>query len=84
MNQASLRLTRSGADSLNVECGNSQPFFSRYLARLDGGPWKPVESQFARKLKAGRNGLEVAPENESGKRGIESRVTVEFTPAGAA
>ena len=84
MNQASLRLTRSGAGALNVECGNSQPFFSRYLARLDGGSWMPVESQFKWRLKAGRNSLEVAPENESGKRGIESRVTVEFSPAGAA
>jgi hypothetical protein len=80
MNQASLRLTRSGADTLDVECGNSQPFFRRYLGRRSGGPWEPVEPRFIWRLTAGENRLEVIPENESGKRGLGSYVVVDFEP----
>jgi hypothetical protein len=80
MNQASLRLTRAEGGSLEVECGNSQPFFRRYLGRIDGGSWKPLEPQFPWNLKAGRNRLEVIPENESGKHGLGSMVTVLFEP----
>lgn len=81
LNQASLRLTRAGAAALHVECGNSQPFFRRYLARQDDGAWKPVESSFRWELKRGKNRLEVIPENEFGRRGLASSVVVDFQTA---
>ncbi len=76
LNQASFRLTRTGADSLEVECGNSQPFFRRYLARIGEEAWKPVEPRFAWRLRRGENRLEVAPEDEFGSRGISSSAVV--------
>jgi hypothetical protein len=78
LNQASLRLTHAGGGTLRVEFGNSQPFFRRYLVRLENGPWSPAGAQFVWELKAGRNRLEVVPENESGRKGLASMVEVEF------
>ncbi len=76
LNQASFRLIRTGDDTLSVECGNSQPFFKRYLARIDGGEWKPVDSHFQWKLGIGRNQLEINVEDEFGRKGIVSKASV--------
>ena len=81
LNQASFRLTRSGETTLQVECGNSQPFFQRYLAKVGEGDWRQVGASFAWDLKPGRNRLELVPEDEFGKRGLSSVAVVEFAPA---
>lgn len=81
LNQASFRLTRSGETTLQVECGNSQPFFRRYLAKVGEGDWRQVGASFAWDLKPGRNRLELVPEDEFGKRGLSSVAVVEFAPA---
>lgn len=80
LNQATFRLVRAGEDSLSVECGNSQPHFRRYLARLGSQEWKPVESRFPWPLRAGENRLEVAPEDEFGRRGSSSSVVAAYRP----
>jgi len=80
LNQATFRLTRSGASALTVACGNSQPFFKRYLARRDGGAWEPVDATFTWTLKSGENRLEVVPEDALGRRGIASVAVVRYSP----
>ena len=80
LNQASLRLVRTGAASLRVECGNSQPFFKRYLAEYGSSDWKPAEERFTWRLQPGENRLEVIPEDQFGKRGIASAITVHYAP----
>jgi len=81
LNQASFRLTRTGADTVRVECGNSQPFFKRYLAKRDGD-FEPVEAVFTWTLTPGDNRLEVVPEDEFGKRGLASVAVIHYTPGG--
>ena len=76
LNQASFRLTQTEDEALSVECGNSQPFFRRYLARIDEGEWKEVERQFTWRLKDGMNRLEVICEDEFGSKGIASIAVV--------
>jgi len=78
LNQASFRLVRTGEAAVAVECGNNQPFFKRYLARIGGGEWKPVEPRFTWTFQPGDNRLEVLPEDEFGKRGIASSVVVRY------
>jgi hypothetical protein len=80
LNQAAFRLIRTGADSVSVECGNSQPFFKRYLARIGDGDWKPVDERFTWTLQSGDNRLEVVPEDEFGKKGLSSAVVVLYEP----
>jgi hypothetical protein len=80
VNQASFRLVRTGAGTLGVECGNSQPFFRAYLARFGDGDWKTVEERFTWTLQPGENRLEVVPEDEFGKRGMGSVVVVRYEP----
>jgi hypothetical protein len=76
LNQASLRLVRTGERTILVECDNSQPFFRRYLARLGDSVWKTVDASFTWELSPGENRLEVIPEDNFGKRGIPSRAVV--------
>ncbi len=78
LNQASFRLVRAADAALAVECGNSQPFFKRYLARIDGGGWKPVEAAFVWTLKPGANRLEVTCEDDFGHRGLVSAAVVQY------
>ena len=78
LNQASFRLIRTGDATRAVECGNSQPFFKRYLARIDGGEWKPIDKLFLWKLNPGLNRLEVTSEDEFGRRGIASMSLVRY------
>jgi hypothetical protein len=72
LNQASFRLVRTGEKTILVECGNSQPFFRRYLARIGDTVWKPVDARFTWDLVPGDNRIEVVPEDDSGRRGIVS------------
>lgn len=80
LNQASFRLIRAGETSLRVECGNSQPHFRRYLVRHGSDEWKPAEPMFSWTLRAGENRLEVAPEDEFGRRGISSSAVIAYRP----
>jgi hypothetical protein len=87
LDQASLRLIRTGADEVTVELGNSMPFFAHYRVETSrpaaaGQPeQRPTESRpqagpFIWKLEPGDNRLVVHPVDEFGKEGAPSTVTV--------
>ncbi len=85
LDQASLRLVRSGEDAITVELGNSMPFFAQY--RIDAesppGAGKPARTQaacgpFMWRLRPGLNRLVVEPVDEFGKPGRPSEVTVKL------
>jgi hypothetical protein len=87
LDQASLRLIRTGADEVTVELGNSMPFFAHYRVETSrpaaaGQPeQRPTESRpqagpFIWKLEPGANRLVVHPVDEFGKEGTPSTVTV--------
>ena len=59
-----------------VELGNSQPFFKKYLATINGKE-QEVTSPFTWKLLSGKNTLVVNCVDEFGRRGLPSTVTVE-------
>ncbi|HOX06866.1 MAG TPA: hypothetical protein PK280_10725 [Planctomycetota bacterium] len=78
LDQAGMKLTRTGEDAVSVELGNSMPFFKKYAVKVDGKEVADVKSPFAWQLKAGENKLEVAPVDEFGKAGLVSSVTVKL------
>jgi hypothetical protein len=80
LNQASFRMIRSQDNTVEVECGTSQPFFHKYLARIDDSDWRPVDVQFTWTLKAGNNRIEITCEDEFGKRASASLAIVRYDP----
>lgn len=79
LNQASLRLVRTGEDVVTVELGTSQPHFKRFVAAVDGGKPETVASPMTWNLKPGRNTLVVNCEDEFGVAGLPSTVVLEYT-----
>jgi hypothetical protein len=78
LNQASLKMTRTGEREITVELGNSQPFFKHYVVDAEGKRTKTDKHQFIWKLKPGRNTLAVNCADEFGQEGIPSTVTLEL------
>jgi hypothetical protein len=78
LNQASLRLVRAGDDQVAVELGASQPFFKRFVARVNGGKPETVTSPYTWRLAPGDNTLEVNCEDEFGNAGLPSKVTLNY------
>ena len=76
LNQASMRLVRTADDTVTVELGTSQPFFKRYVATVNGGKPETVTSPYAWKLAPGDNTLVVNCEDDFGKPGLPSKVTL--------
>ena len=82
INQAALSL-RAGAEGAGVQVNvrSLTPNFKTFLARVDGGDWRPVGAVFGWWPRAGRNRLEVKAVNEFGVEGPIS--TAEVTMAAA-
>ena len=59
-----------------MELGNSQPFFKQYRIDVDGKVRSQNASRFVWNLKPGENRLVVDCEDEFGRRGISSKVTL--------
>lgn len=78
LNQAAFRMVRTAEDTVQVECGHTQPHFKRFLRRMDGGAMQTVKSRFIWRLRPGTNRLEVAPEDAFGRRGLASSVVVRY------
>ncbi|MDD4889274.1 MAG: hypothetical protein PHU85_05040 [Phycisphaerae bacterium] len=79
LDQASVRLVQTDADTITVELGQSMPFFKAYQIKVDGKEVPADQAQgstFTWKLKAGENKLEVAPKDDFGKVGLASSVVV--------
>jgi hypothetical protein len=78
MNQASIKATRIGEAAVDLEFGNSQPFFRRYRVSHDGAPPIPASSSYRWTLRPGTNTLVVSPEDEWGHVGIASSIRVDY------
>lgn len=76
LNQASVKLVRTGTDTVAVELGNSQPFFKRYRLDVDGDVQYQSENTIVWNLKPGDNRLVVDCEDEFGRQGVSSEVTL--------
>ena len=62
---------------LCVHLDTMTPGFDTFLAQIDGGGWKSVETGFVWRLMPGANRLEVRPRNIAGREGIVSHVVIE-------
>jgi len=80
LNQASLRLVRTGERTVAVELGNSQPFFRRYRLRVNGTERVQDSGSFTWRLRPGTNSLEVNCEDAFGRTGVPSSVTLVLQP----
>jgi hypothetical protein len=76
LNQASMRLVRTGETQVTVELGTSQPFFRRFVGRVDDGEPTVFASPFVWNLKPGENRLEVNCEDDFGNAGIPSSIAL--------
>jgi hypothetical protein len=78
LDQAGVRLVRTGEAEMAVELGNSMPFFKRYAVTVDGKEVADAGNPFEWSLKAGENRLEVVPVDDFGKTGLASMVLLRF------
>jgi len=79
LDQATLQARhRAGHGGLEVEFGNSMPFFKAYKVTVDGAEVAGAANPFTWKLKKGANALTVAPVDEFGRVGIASSIEVEL------
>jgi hypothetical protein len=76
INQAALSLLR-GAEDVRVRVKTLTPNFKTFMARIDGGEWKPVADDFTWPARGGRNRLEVKSVNQFGVDGPVSTAEVE-------
>lgn len=81
IHQAALTL-ENRADGLHVSLRTLTPNFKTYLARIDGGDWKPVAEPFTWTPRGEKSRLEVKAVNQFGVEGPVS--TVEVKSAGVA
>ena len=81
--QATLLLVPDGA-GLRVALKTLTPNFKTYLARMDGGEWKPVGDAFTWTPTRGANRLEVKTVNQFGVEGPVSTAEVEIAAAAKA
>jgi len=65
------------AGEVRVHIDSDTPGLDHYLATIDHGSPKPVESLFTWKLHPGRNLLRIVPKNKGGREGIASWIEVE-------
>ena len=77
LNQAAMKLVRTGPRQITVELGNSQPFFSKYIALIDGRA-QQVGSKFVWRLSRGSNTLIVTCLDEFNRDGIPSSIRVQL------
>ena len=86
IDQSALTLTADGG-GLRVALKTLTPNFKTYLARIDGGEWKPAGEAFAWTPHAGANRLEVKTVNRFGVEGpvstAEIQVAADEKAAGA-
>ena len=83
IHQAALTLEPSG-DHVAVTVRTLTPNFKTFLARIDGGGWKPVGKSFAWTPRAGTSRLEVKAVNQFGVEGPVSTAEVKSASPDAA
>lgn len=76
-----LRARQVAPGELEVQLRSATPNFKTYLARVNGGPWKPISGDRARwALRTGENRFEVRTQNLSGVEGPVVSAAVEYKP----
>jgi len=78
LDQASFNLVRTGPKTIRVELGNSMPFFKRYGITQNGKASSTTKNVYTWRLNPGNNTLEVTPQDEFGKVGLGSLVTLKL------
>ncbi len=78
LDQASFNLVQVGPATIKVELGNSMPFFKRYGVTQNGKASSTTKSVYTWHLNPGNNMLEVTPQDEFGKLGLGSSVTLKL------
>jgi hypothetical protein len=79
LNQARYTLEATDVPGrVRVHLDTHTPGFATFLANVDGGGERPVESGFVWTLHEGTNRLEVRPTNVAGRKGIKSWVALEY------
>ncbi len=79
LNQARLVLEAApGERELLVHLETETPGFTTFLASIDEGEKKPVDSGFTWRLHKGRNALEAVPRNAAGREGIPGRIVLDL------
>ncbi len=76
LNQAAFRVIRSGEKTLDLELGNSQPFFDHYAVEINGKNERVTANRYEWKLSPGNNTLSVTPVDKWGHSGLPSRMAV--------
>lgn len=72
LNQASFRATRTTENTLQIELGNTQPFFSHYRITLNNTSFDHLERTYELTLRKGENTFSVSPIDKWNKEGIQS------------
>jgi hypothetical protein len=78
LNQASMKVRRSGETAAVVEFGNSQPFFNHYTVSVDQGAGATASSPYTWTLHGGTNVLKVTPVNNYSESGLPSTITIQY------
>jgi len=76
LNQAFFKATRTGEDVIELELGNSQPFFNHYLISINGKTERLTTSSYTWKLAKGENVFKIVPVDENKRNGIASLISV--------
>jgi hypothetical protein len=76
MNQASIKAKRTGETTIELEFGESQPFFSRYMVSVKGGTATESGSTYLWTIGSGENTITVTPENKWGTQGLASTLKI--------
>ena len=78
INQVRYDATLAGRpNTLSIQMGTFTPYFSCYLVKADGQPWKESARAFTWELHPGRNRIEMKVRNQSGVEGPVSFLEVE-------
>jgi hypothetical protein len=76
-----LRARQIAPAELEVRLRSATPNFHTYLARVNGGPWKPLSGDHTRwTLETGENRFEARTRNLAGVEGPIVSAVVEFKP----
>lgn len=81
LNQAQIKARRVGPRVLELEFGQSMPFFKDFLVYIDDTEQAISGSGFTWKLHEGENRLVVVPRNEWGRTGIPAKLNVSLQQA---
>ena len=81
LNQAQIKARRAGPRVLELEFGQSMPYFKDFLLSVDGAAPVSSASTYLWQLNQGENRLAVVPRNEWGRTGVAARLNVSLKQA---